>query len=560
MRYRIEITGLVLGLIVALVLAQPSADAKTVQLVDAAIDDLQQAMEAGSVTSARLVELFLNRIEAYDDRGPALNAIISLNPSAMQTAMSLDEERQNQGPRGPLHGIPILIKDNMDTFDLPTTAGSLSLQNSIPPDDAFIVSRLRDAGAIILGKTNLDEFAGGSMGVSSLGGQTRNPYALDRIPGGSSGGSAAAAAASFAAVALGTDTAGSIRNPSSLQSLVGLKPTLGLSSRDGIIPSFLWRDVAGPMGRSVSDVANVLDVIAGFDAKDPATNLVADVALPRYRDALESDSLQGARLGVVSGFQTQGNRDMRAVFTSALAALESAGAEIVQISRVANLPDWRTGETWYNSFEYDMNRYLESLGPEAPYHTVQEIVASGDFHANLVDPDYGMLSHLKGDVAPESDSRFQAVMNRREDTEKLLLDTMEAARLDAIVYLTAPANPPLIERPNGNWDTSIFGAMDTPAFVGWPALSVPAGFFPATRDGPSIPLGIEFLGRPFSEAQLLSFGYAFEQATHHRQTPASTPPLPGELIVIPEPATLCLAILGFLGILACTWRQWRVEE
>ena len=288
------------------------AGAATFRLEEATVTDMNAAFDAGELTSEQLTQLYLNRIEAYDEQGPSLNSIITINPNALQTAAELDKERQTIGPRSPLHGIPILLKDNYDTFDLPTTAGSLSLEGSIPPDDAFVVDKLRDAGAVILGKTNLDEFARGSSGLSSLGGQTRNPYALDRVPGGSSAGTGAAIAANFATAGLGTETGVSIRNPATNNNLVGIAPTEGLVSRDGVVPISFTQDRAGPLTRSVSDAAVVLSAIAGYDTSDPVTaNSIGKIPAQGYTSFLDENSLNGARIGVLQDFLSALSQVMR---------------------------------------------------------------------------------------------------------------------------------------------------------------------------------------------------------------------------------------------------------
>jgi Asp-tRNA(Asn)/Glu-tRNA(Gln) amidotransferase A subunit family amidase len=385
----------------------------TFTLQEATVESINEAFNAGLLTSERLVELYLNRIEAYDQQGPALNSMIMVNPNALQTARALDAERQQTGPRGPLHGIPILLKDNFDTFDLPTTAASLSLQDSVPPDDGFIVRRLREAGAVILGKTNMDEFAAGGIGLSSLGGQTRNPYDTTRIPMGSSAGTAAAIAANFATVGFGTETVGSIRTPASAQSLVGLSPTLGLTSRDGIVPLTLNRDRGGPIARTVTDAAIMLDVIAGSDRADSVTSMSDGLIPDTYTRFLVPDALAGARIGVATRMFSTGGGDpeVRTVVNRAIETMRALGAEIVDTNQIFEVPLATTN--WYVSFEYDMNRYLEGLGPAAPHQNVQDIIASGDYIPQM---EFFPFSFLLGDIEPETDPAFQLWQRRRATT------------------------------------------------------------------------------------------------------------------------------------------------
>ena len=337
-----------------------SASAETFPIEKATITEINRAFDGGTLTSQELVELYLERIEAFDERGVGINSIITLNPDALTTAAALDEERQTSGARSPLHGIPILLKDNIDTFDLPTSAGSLILENSIPPDDAFVVEQLREAGAIILGKNNLDEFARGVRGLSSLGGQTLNPYALNRIPGGSSAGTAAAVAANFATLGLGTETGVSIKNPAANNNLVGIVPTKGLVSRDGIVPLSFTQDRVGPLARTVTDAAIALDVIAGFDESDPVTeDSLGNIPEGGYTSLLSTTALEGKRIGVFRDLFRSGevHEESLAIIDDAIDDLEAEGATIVDnVSFGFDLFDF-LDDARVNSFEFKFDLY-----------------------------------------------------------------------------------------------------------------------------------------------------------------------------------------------------------
>jgi Asp-tRNA(Asn)/Glu-tRNA(Gln) amidotransferase A subunit family amidase len=507
-------------LFAALFVQGTMSHAATFQLIDATIADINDAFDAGILTSERLTELYLNRIEAYDEQGPILNSIITLNPDALTTARALDAERQSSGPRSLLHGVPILVKDNFDTFDMPTTAGALALEDSVPPDDAFMIGRLRDAGALILGKANLSEFAVCCAGqaTSSLGGQTRNPYDPRRNPGESSAGTGAAIAANFATVGLGTDTGGSIRIPSAFESLVGLKPTMGLVSRDGLIPLTLTRDVPGPMARSVADVAIVLDLVAGFDEADPVTATSQGRTPNTYLDSLQRDGLRGARIGVMRQFiGADTDQEVIELLDEAINDITALGAEIIDPFNIGRTPNLIS--TFYVSFEFDMNNYLDSLGAGAPFESVQELVASREYHPDM----RSKFTGLRGDIAPEEDSLYQSIARQRDAFTEDILDAMAAENLDAVLYPTVnhPA-PPL-------GDGYLAEVLLIAPLIGFPAITVPAGF---TAEG--LPVGVEFLGRPFSEPTLLRLAYSYEQATRHRRPPDSVPPLLGEIIAMLE--------------------------
>ena len=477
-----------------------SAPPAPFDVVEASIADLGAAMDEGRITSEQLVERYLARIEAYDDRGPALNSIIALNPNALATAHTLDTERRETGPRGPLHGVPMLIKDNYDIAGLPTTNGSLAMADVRPPDDAFQVRRLREAGAVILGKTNLHEFARGITTVSSLGGQTLNPYDTTRNPGGSSGGTAAAVAASFAAAGMGSDTCGSIRIPSAHNSLVGLRGTSGLSSRDGVVPLSQTLDIAGPLARTVTDLALVLDATVGSDPADPTT-AEADANVPTsYTAALDSDALRGARVGVLTMLMRQdpGDEPVARVIDAAVDDLRRLGTEVlgVEIEGLADLLDSYT--VLSHEFKFSLNAYLA------------DVLADGRYH-----PDVEERLMRSNEVETLDTEVYSEALGRRETIRRRVVETLDELELDALIYPTIRQQAAVIGRPQGGDN----GRLSPHS--GLPAITVPAGFTPD-----ELPVGLEILGRPFAEARLIGLAYAFEQATSHRRPPPSTPALP----------------------------------
>ena len=491
--------------------AQLSAQALApFDVTEKSITDLGAAMAAGTVTSRVLVQSYLARIDAYDHQGPALNAMIALNPGALADAEALDRERATRGPRGPLHGIPIILKDNYDTADLPTTAGSIALRGSMPERDGVQVEKLRRAGAVIVGKANLHELARGITTISSLGGQTRNPYDPTRNPGGSSGGTGAAIAASFAAVGMGTDTCGSIRYPSAHNSLVGLRPTLGLSSRTGIVPLSLSQDVGGPLARTVADLALVLDATVGADPADPVTAQSAGRIPPSYATLLDRDALRGARLGALLPLFGEASEDQRAgsVVREALRAMVQRGATMIDV-RSNELPGEADGSAIIRyDFKFDLNTYLGRT-PKAPVRSLGEILEKGLYHSSLE-----QAFRRSNDVATRDSDEYRALLAKHLGFRDTLLRLMDEHHVVALVYPTLRRTAAKIGEPQAG------GNCAASASTGLPAISVPAGF---ADDG--MPVGVELLGRPFSEVDLLKLAYAFEQATHHRHAPALTPPL-----------------------------------
>ena len=507
--------------------------AATLQLTAATILDINAAFDAETLTSERLVELYRARIVAYDNTGPNLNAIITLNPKATETARALDKERGEQGPRSLLHGIPVVLKDNIDTGDMPTTAGSFLLKGSIPPDDAFIVQKLRAAGAIILAKVNMSEFASGGA-MSSLGGPMANPHDLTKSPSGSSGGTGVAIAAAYAQVGLGTDTGGSIRGPSTANGIVGLKPTHGLMSRDGIIPLALSFDMAGPMGRSVYDIAAMLGVMTGVDVADSATRKSEGKFKTDYTQYLDENALSGARIGVARNFLEQ-DPEVDWVIEASLLTMKSKGATLIDVA----LPDWllesSTDFYWvlrHREFRAQIPDYLSTLEDDDYPKDLAEMLARASRLVAPIDgahpnPSRWSLMRREHESGELTDYEYQAVYNYALPLVRTTIDgLMRSENLDAIVYATSPRRPAHIDpepsRPGNNRKPSPIRIAN---LTGFPDLVVPAGF-----TGRGLPIGISFLGRAFSEPRLLALGYAFEQATRSRRTPVNTPPLPGETL------------------------------
>jgi len=508
--------------------------AKTIDLDAATIADLNAAFDAGTLTAEQLAQLCLARIEAYDRRGPALHAVITLNPKALETARALDAERKAKGRRSPLHGIPIVLKDNYNTSDLPTTGGSVLLEGSIPPDDAFLVKKLRAAGAIVLAKVNMSEFASAGA-YSSLGGQTRNPHDPARTPSGSSGGTGAAIAAGYAMVGMGTDTGGSIRGPAAANGIAALKPTHGLLSRSGIIPLALSFDTGGPMARSVYDVAAALGVMTGVDAADAATKKSEGKLESDYTKYLKGDALRGARIGIARDF-LGADPDVDWVVDASLGAMRRAGATIVDL----HYPKWlleAKGEFYtavrYPEFVAQIGEYLATLGPKYP-KTLDEMIERAErFNATRADgagpnPSRWSLFKREAGSGALTDYRYTSVHDFALPLVRASVDgMMTSQKLDAIVYPTASRRPGLIAAGGGGGAASP-SASDIANLTGFPDLIVPAGF-----TGDNLPVGVSFFGPAFSEPKLLALGYAFEQLTHARRQPVHTPARDGETLHVP---------------------------
>jgi amidase len=483
-------------------------------LEEATISSIHAAFASKQLTCVQLVRAYLNRIEIYDDKGPALNAILTVNPRALEIAADMDGLAAADNRARPLHCIPVVVKDNYNTVDMPTTGGSVTLARSVPLDDAFVVKRLRQAGALLIAKANLTELARGGTTVSSLGGQTKNPYDLTRTPGGSSGGTGAAIAANFAVLGTGSDTGQSIRSPASAQSLVGLRPTRGLVSRDGIIPFSTTQDEAGPITRTVEDAARMLDAIAGYDAADPVTAFSLHKIPPSYTAFLDRDGLRGARVGALMDVfgKDAVHREVNVVVEAAIDQLAEAGATIVRVN-IANI-EGLTRDLDLGAFEFKtaFNNYLSRLGPGAPVKTLDDFLARGEFHPSLKS---GLEAALR--TAGASDPEYRTRLLRRNELRQALMGAMADHRLDAIIYphqrrLVAAVGEEQLER-NGVLSNA----------TGFPALTVPGGFSAPTSAAPiGVPVGIELLGPDWSEPVLFKLAYAFEKRTQIRRIPAST--------------------------------------
>jgi amidase len=523
-------------LAVALMPAAGSLSAqRTVDLDAVTIADVNAALAKGTLTSERLVQMFLARIQAFDRQGPMLRSIITVNPKALDTARALDAERKAKGPRSMLHGIPIVVKDNIDTADMATTGGSVMLEGSIPPDDAFVVKKLRAAGAVIIAKANLSEFASAAA-ASSIGGPILNPHDLSRSPAGSSGGTGVALAAAFAMAGLGTDTGGSVRGPSTNNGIAGLKTTMGLVSRDGVIPLALSLDTVGPMARHVADVAALLNVLAGVDPADAMTKRSEGRPATDYTQSLRADALTGARLGIARDFMGQ-DQDVDWVVEAALDTMRKQGATIVDV----RLPRWLLdgkGEYYtavrYPEFVAQIADYLATTGPSYPKNLDQLIERARKVNAPRPDgggpnPSRWALMLRESGSGSVTDYPYTSVRDHALPLVRdYLAGVLTANTLDAIVYPTDPRRPQPLSAPAGMPG----GAGNSPSNLanlsGFPDLIVPAGF---STD--HLPIGLSFLGAAFGEARLLAIGYSFEQATNVRRLPVHTPLRAGESIAVP---------------------------
>ncbi|HEY3063195.1 MAG TPA: amidase [Chloroflexota bacterium] len=503
------------------------------ELEERTIAELQEQQASGQITSRALVEAYLERIEAIDRSGPLLRSVLETNPEALAIADALDRERTERGPRGPLHGIPMLLKDNIDTADrMATTAGSLALHGSQVTQDATIARRLREAGAVILGKANLSEWANfrstrSSSGWSGRGRQTRNPYVLDRNPGGSSSGSGVAVSANLAAAAIGTETDGSIMSPSSNNSVVGLKPTVGLTSRAGIIPISHTQDSAGPHGRTVADVAAVLSAIAGgADARDTATASAPGVQ--DYTRSLDKNGLHGARIGVARKFHTGYSEHADGVFEAALARLRAAGAELIDDIEIPGQARLRkpfqdgddiTSEGLVLQYEFkaDLEAYLATR-PDSCIKNIHDLIRFNDDHAVEEMPYFRQERLLAcAERGALTDDLYQRALEHNQTFARAFAAFLDEQRFDALV---APTNPPpwVIDVIDG--DRSLGGSAMVAAIAGFPVITVPAGYA-----FECLPIGLTFMGAPWSEPALIRLAYAFEQTDPVRRAPRFQPTL-----------------------------------
>jgi amidase len=490
-------------------------------LFEKGVAELSAMMERGELTSRALVERYLQRIAAVDKRGPAINAVIELNPDAQAIAAAMDAERKAGKVRGPLHGIPVLIKDNIDSADqMRTTAGSLALADSRPLQDAFIVQRLRAAGAVLLGKTNLSEWANyrstrSTSGWTGRGGLTHNPYVLDRNCSGSSSGTGAALASDLATIGIGTETDGSIISPASICGLVGIKPTLGLWSRSGIIPIAASQDTAGPMCRTVADAAALLGALTGVDPRDGATKASAGHARADYRSFLQAGALRGARIGVARA-QAGFNPDVDRAFDRAIAAMKDAGAVIVDPASLPTPPQLGPAETLVLDYEFKagLNAYLASRGPTVAVKSLAELIAWNEREAAREMPWFGQEIFIRaqksGPLTAKKYLDARATCLRLTRTQGIDA-VMAKHRLDAIIL---PSNQPAWPTDLLNGDHFTGGDTTYAAVSGYPSITVPMGMVHG------LPVGVSFIGRAWEEGRLLSYAFAFEQSTKARRAPA----------------------------------------
>jgi len=525
-----KITWVLGAAFLATSLARPAAQ-QPFNVVEATISQIHAAMRAKRLTCHALVEMYLKRIDAYDKQGPALNAITVINPDALKIADDLDRQFARGGLTGPLHCVPMVVKDNFETIGLQSANGSLALKGFVSDKDAFQVKKIKAAGAIVIAKTNMAEYAFSPYEtVNSLQGTTKNAYAPDRVPAGSSGGTASAVAASFAAVGLGSDTGNSIRGPSSHAALVGIRSTMGLTSRAGVIPLSYLADVAGPMARTVEDAAAVFQVIVGEDPEDAMTARSHGRPIPDYSKSLVRDGLKGTRIGVLhQAYERQNpnaaagaapappalDEEVAKVFAKALEDLKAAGAEIVDPAAVDLSAVRRTqGAGTCRGFKYDLNDYLATRGQKAPVHSLDEIMAVPFFDKFPQSVQQRLRSAAQGQVGQGPDSEACKVdAAYRQAYGDAVTTAMDAMKLDAFVYPTWSQPPRLIAEPSRNGDGD--NSQTFSPTSGFPAINVPMGF---TRDG-QLPAGMTIFGRAWDEARLIRLAYAYEQATHQRKAP-----------------------------------------
>ena len=480
-------------------------------LESATIQSIHDAMGKGDLTCRQLVEMYLDRIEQFDQKSAKLNSVILINPNVLEIADKLDKQFKESGFVGSLHGIPVLLKDNVNTGDMPTTAGSLSLEGVIPEEDAFLAKKLKYAGAIIIAKVNLHEFAVWGETVSSILGQTLNPYDLTRSPGGSSGGTGSGIAANFGLIGIGTDTINSIRSPASACSLVGFRPTVGLVSRSGVVPYALTQDTAGPIMRTVEDTARVLDVISGWDKEDPMTAWSIDNMPKSYVDSLKKDGLVGKRIGILNSFfgKDPVHSEVNEIIFRGIQVMKDNGAILIPIEDNISA-DELVGDISLHLYELksDLSLYLKSLGSKSKVHSLQDVIDSGKFHEGIKE------NILFANTLDKGTDIYNTRMVKRLETRNFLVDLMARYNLDAIVYPhqkrpVVKVGKPQVDR-NG-----VLGSL-----TGFPSIVVPGGFTKPTDTAPiGIPVGIEFLGREWCEPTLFEIAYGFEQVTKYRKPP-----------------------------------------
>ncbi len=494
------------------------------ELDEVTLAELQEGMKSGKYTARSLAEHYMQRVEDIDKNGPALNSIIELNPDALEIAEALDKEREEKGPRGPMHGIPVVIKDNLDTADkMATTAGSLALVGSKPPSDSFAVQQLRKAGAVILGKTNLSEWANirsshSTSGWSGRGGLTKNPYALDRNTSGSSSGTGSAVSANLCAAGVGTETDGSIVSPSSINGLVGIKPTVGLVSRTGVVPISHTQDTPGPMARSVADAATLLGALTGVDPEDQATAASKEKVQPDYAKFLDAGALKGARLGIVRSYFGF-HEGVDVVMNEAIEVLKKQGAVLVDPVEIKSFSQMGDAETTVLQYELkaDMNKYLARLGPNAPVHTLKEIIEFNEKNKEKEMPYFGQDFFIKAEAkGPLTSKEYLAALAKcRKLSRKEGIDgALKKHKLDALI---APTDSPAWMTDLIDGDHFLGGSSSAAAVAGYPSITVPAGFVFG------LPIGISFFASAWSEPRLIGLAYSFEQATKHRKAPQFLP-------------------------------------
>ncbi|MGE4063018.1 MAG: amidase family protein [Rhodospirillaceae bacterium] len=534
MTLRKHLTTIAAVCALATAVATSDVAARQVEFDQATIAELQAAMAGGTLTAEKLTELCLARIDAFDRKGPKLHAVIAVNPKALEIARALDAERKAGKVRGPMHGIPVVLKDNFDTVDMPTTGGSVLLDGHMAPDDAFMVKKLRDAGAIILAKVNLGELANGMQ--SSKGGQSLNPHDLSRTPSGSSGGTGVAVAAGYAPLGLGTDTGGSIRGPSSVNGIVGLKPTHGLVSRDGIIPLALSLDTGGPMTRSVADLAVSLGVMTGVDPADEATKKSAGKFEKDYTKFLNANGLKGARIGVQRDYMGA-DPDVDWAIEAAIKAMQRAGATIVDVRYPKWFLDSHTSMLWSiypPEFAVQIGDYLKTTGPKYPKNLDQLIERAYEFTSLGPDGEgvnpyrWAFFLEEKKSGALTDPGYVAAHDHGMPMATNLVGGILAKDKLDAIVYPTTPKRPERIADPLASFATGVY-PMPVANLTGFPDLILPVGF---TTD--DLPVTISFLGPAFSEPKLISLAYSLEQATKAIRRPVNTPALAGGAIEVPK--------------------------